>query len=159
MAKKTNSSKKFNVASQEANAMFIREVSSRVTSSIGEINIPTDDGRYSLILLLSGENLSGLDAIRFNTVSEAAHKYCEVILAKLYRLRYSKSRDPFTRFIKGWLSDHPESGLKRWIKRQILGCPELAQPLQQKEGTLGGDIRRRLVEQAAMLVNRSWLTS
>lgn len=155
MAKKTNSSKKFNVASQEANAMFVREVSSRIISPIGEINVPTDDGRYSLILLLSGENLSGLDTTRFNTVGEAAHKYCEVILAKLYRLRYSKSRDPFTRFIKGWLSDHPESGLKSWIKRQILGCPELAQPLQQKEGTLGGYIRRRLVEQAAMLVNRN----
>ena len=155
MVKKTNSSKKFNIASQEANAMFVREVSSRVISPIGEINIPTDDGRYSLVFLLSGENLSGLDATRFNTVGEAAHKYCEVIISKLYRLRYSKSRDPFTRFIKGWLSDHPESGLKRWIKRQILGCPELAQPLQQKEGTLGGDIRRRLVEQAAMLVNRS----
>lgn len=155
MAKKTNSSKKFNIASQEANAMFIREVSSRVISPIGEVNVPTDDGRYSLILLLSGESLSGLDATRFNTVGEAAHKYCEVILAKLYRLRYSKSRDPFTRFIKGWLSDHPESGLKRWVKRQILGCPELAQQLQQKEGTIGGDIRRRLVEQAAMLVNRS----
>ena len=155
MAKKTNSSKKFNIASQEAKAMFVREVSSRVISPIGEINVPTDDGRYSLVLLLSGESLGGLDANRFNTVGEAAHKYCEVILAKLYRLRYSKSRDPFTRFIKGWLSDHPESGLKSWIKRQILGCPELAQPLQQKEGTLGGDIRRRLVEQAAMLVNRS----
>lgn len=155
MAKKTNSSKKFNVASQEANAMFIREISSRVTSSIGEINIPTDDGRYSLILLLSGENLIGLDAQRFNTVGEAAHKYCEVILAKLYRLRYSKSRDPFTMFIKDWMSSSPEPGLKRWIKRQIMGCPELAQPLKQKEGTLGGDIRRRLVEQAAMLVNRS----
>ena len=155
MTKKTNSSKKFNIASQEANAMFVREVSSRVISPIGEVNVPTDDGRYSLILLLSGESLSGLDATRFNTVGEAAHKYCEVILAKLYRLRYSKSRDPFTRFIKGWLSDHPESGLKRWIKRQILGCPELAQPLQQKEGTLGGDIRRRLVEQATILVNRS----
>ena len=135
--------------------MFIREVSSRVASPIGEINIPTDDGRYSVILLLSGENLSGLDSTRFNTVGEAAHKYCEVILAKLYRLRYSKSRDPFTRFVKVWLSDHPESGLKRWIKRQILGCRELAQPLQQKEGTIGGDIRRRLVEQAAMMVNRS----
>lgn len=155
MAKKTNSSKKFNIASQEANAMFVREVSSRIVSPIGEINIPTDDGRYSLILLLSGENLSGLDTTRFNTVGEAAHKYCEVILAKLYRLRYSKSCDPFTQFIKVWLSDHPESGLKRWIKRQILSCPELAQPLQQKEGTLGGDIRRRLVEQAAMLVNRN----
>ena len=155
MVKKTNSSKKFNIASQEANAMFVREVSSRVISPIGEINIPTDDGRYSLVFLLSGENLSGLDATRFNTVGEAAHKYCEVIISKLYRLRYSKSRDPFTRFIKGWLSDHPESGLKRWIKRQILGCPELAQPLQQKEGTLGGDIRRRLVEKATMLVNRS----
>lgn len=155
MAKKTNSSKKFNVASQEANAMFIREVSSRIVSPIGEINIPTDDGRYSLILLLSGENLSGLDTTRFNTVGEAAHKYCEVILAKLYSLRYSKSRDPFTQFIKVWLSDHPESGLKRWVKRQILGFPELAQSLQQKEGTLGGDIRRRLVEQAAMLVNRN----
>ena len=155
MAKKTNSSKKFNIASQEANAMFVREVSSRVISTIGEINVPTDDGRYSLILLLSGENLSGLDATRFNTVGEAAHKYCEVILAKLYRLRYSKSRDPFTRFIKDWMSSSPESGLKQWIKRQILGCPELARPLQQKEGTLGGDIRRRLVEQAAMMVNRS----
>ena len=104
MAKKTNSSKRFNVASQEANAMFVREVSSRVASQIGEINIPTDDGRYSLILLLSGESLIGLDAQRFNTVGEAAHKYCEVILSKLYRLRYSKSRDPFTKFIKDWMS-------------------------------------------------------
>lgn len=155
MAKKTNSSKQFNIASQEANAMFVRELSSRVSSPIGEINIPTDDGRYSLILLLSGENLRWLDADRFNTVGEAAHKYCEVILAKLYRLRYSKSRDPFTRFIKDWMSSSPESGLKRWIKRQILGCPELVKPLQQKEGTLGGDIRRRLVEQAAIMVNRS----
>ena len=110
--------------------MFVRDVSSRVTSKIGEINIPTDDGRYSLILLLSGENLSGLDATRFNTVGEATHKYCEVILAKLYRLRYSKSRDSFTRFINDWMSSSPESGLKRWIKRQILGCPELTQPLQ-----------------------------
>ena len=59
MAKKTNSSNKFNIASQEANAMFVREVSSRVVSPVGEINIPTDDGRYSLVLLLSGENLSG----------------------------------------------------------------------------------------------------
>ena len=157
MAKKANSSNvnNFNVAAQTATAMFVREISSRVISPIGEINVPTDDGRYSLILLLSGESLSGLDATRFNTVGEAAHKYCEVILAKLYRLRYSKSRDPFTRFIKDWMSSSPESGLKRWIKRQILGCPELAQPLQQKEGTLGGDIRRRLVEQAAMMVNRS----
>ena len=155
MAKNTNSSKKFNIASQEANAMLIWERASLVAALFGYINSPSVDGMYALFLLLSCDNLSGLDATRFNTVGEAAHKYCEVILAKLYRLRYSKSRDPFTRFIKGWLSDHPESGLKRWIKRQILGCPELAQPLQQKEGTLGGDIRRRLVEQAAMMVNRS----
>lgn len=55
MAKKTNSSNvnNFNVAAQTATAMFVREISSRVISPIGEINVPTDDGRYSLILLLS----------------------------------------------------------------------------------------------------------
>ena len=139
------------VARQRVAAMFSREASVEV--SCGEIKVNLiPEVNYSLVLLLAGENLNCGDTERFTTMSQLAHFYAQAALSRIYRLRYSKQRDPFTLFIKNFLKSSPEAGLKRYIKRQLLKHEELVDSFSAKEEVIGATVRQMLLNEAAQMI-------
>ena len=139
------------VARQRVAVMFSREASVEV--SCGEIKVNLiPEVNYSLVLLLAGENLNCGDTERFTTVNQLAHFYAQAVLSRIYKLRYSKSGDPFTRYIKNFLKSSPEAGLKKYIKNRLLKHEELKEAFSLREGVLGATVRQILLNEAAQMI-------
>lgn len=139
------------VAKQRVAAMFSREASVEVSCGEFKVNL-IPEINYSLILLLAGESLDCGDTERFTTINQLAHFYAQAVLSRIYKIRYSKASDPFTRYIKNFLKSSPEAGLKRFIKGQLLKSGELIEAFSNKEEVLGASVRRMLLEEAAQMI-------
>lgn len=151
MAKNTTISEAQRVARQRVAAMFSREASVEVSCGEIKVNI-LPEVNYSLVLLLAGENLNSGDTQRFTTLNQLAHFYAQVVLSRLWRLKFSKGRDPFTLFVKQFLKSSPEAGLKKFIKRQLLKSEELAEIFSLKEEVIGATVRQILLDEAAQMI-------
>lgn len=139
------------VARQRVAAMFSREASVEVSCGDIKVNL-IPEVNYSLVLLLAGENLNCGDTERFTTINQLAHFYAQAVLSCLWRLKYSKGRDPFTLFIKNFLKSSPEAGLKKFIKSQLLKSEELAEAFSLKEEVIGATVRQMLLNEAAQMI-------
>lgn len=131
--------------------MFSREASVEVSCGEIKVNI-LPEVNYSLVLLLAGENLNCGDTQRFTTLNQLAHFYAQAVLSRIYRLKYSKGRDPFTLFVKDFLKSSPEAGLKKFIKSQLLKSEELAEAFSLKEEVIGATVRQMLLNEAAQMI-------
>lgn len=151
MAKNTTVSEAQRVARQRVAAMFSREASVEVSCGEIKVNI-LPEVNYSLVLLLAGENLNSGDTQRFTTLNQLAHFYAQAVLSRLWRLKFSKGRDPFTLFIKNFLKTSPEAGLKKFIKSQLLKSEELAEAFSLKEEVIGATVRQILLNEAAQMI-------
>lgn len=151
MAKNTTISEAQRVARQRVAAMFSREASVEVSCGEIKVNI-LPEVNYSLVLLLAGENLNCGDTQRFTTLNQLAHFYAQAVLSRIYRLKYSKGRDPFTLFVKDFLKSSPEAGLKKFIKSQLLKSEELAEAFSLKEEVIGATVRQMLLNEAAQMI-------
>lgn len=149
--KKLTVSEAQRVARQRVAAMFSREASVEVSCGELKVNL-IPEVNYSLVLLLAGENLNCGDTQRFTTINQLAHFYAQAVLSRLWRLKYSKGRDPFTLFIKNFLKSSPEAGLKKFIKSQLLKSEELAEAFSLKEEVIGATVRQILLNEAAQMI-------
>lgn len=152
MAKNITISEAQRVARQRIAAMFSREASMEVSCGEFKVNL-IPEVNYSLVLLLAGENLNCGDTERFTTINQLAHFYAQAALSRLWRLKFSKGRDPFTLFIKNFLKSSPEAGLKKYIKRQLLKNEELTDTLESEGYLLGAKMRKLLLNNAAALLD------
>lgn len=110
-----------------------------------------EDGRMALLVLLSGASLSRLAGMQLKTAGEAAYTMATAIVAGLYRIKFSASKDAVTGFVKAFLANNPEGRMKRYIKRFINSDEELK---FREGGFNAGEIRKRIVERNARYMSK-----
>lgn len=110
-----------------------------------------EDGRMALLVLLSGAGLSRLAGMQLKTAGEAAYTMATAIVAGLYPIKFSSSKDAVTGFVKAFLANSPEGRMKRYIKRFINSDEELK---FRESGFNAGEIRKRVIERNARYMSK-----
>lgn len=110
-----------------------------------------EDGRMALLILLSGASLSRLAGMQLKTAGEAAYTMATAIVAGLYTIKFSSSKDAITGFVKAFLANNPEGRMKRYIKRFINSDEELK---FRERGFNAGEIRKRVIERNARYMSK-----
>lgn len=110
-----------------------------------------EDGRMALLVLLSGASLDRLAGMQLKTAGEAAYTMATAIVAGLYPIKFSASKDSVTGFVKAFLANSPEGRMKRYIKRFINSDEELK---FRESGFRAGEIRKRVIERNARYMSK-----
>jgi hypothetical protein len=135
---------------ESARILANQTASTREVSGI-QYTSQDEDGRMALLVLLSGASLDRLAGMQLKTAGEAAYTMATAIVAGLYPIKFSSSKDAVTGFVKAFLANNPEGRIKRYIKRFINSDEELK---FREIGFNAGEIRKRIIERNARYMTK-----